>query len=50
MSGQGRRPLSLEMFRQMAQERFEHLKRAVEGQGGGLYDHKDFFLPAGSVI
>lgn len=50
MSGQGRRPLSLEMFRQMAQEGFEHLERGVERQGGDLYDHKDFFLPAGSAI
>lgn len=34
----------------MAQEGFEHLDGADEGQGSGLYDHKDFFLPSRSVI
>lgn len=34
----------------MAQEGFEHLDGGEEGQGSGLYDHKDFFLPSRSVM
>lgn len=46
----GRKPLSLEMFKQMTQEGSEHLDEGVERQEGDLYDHKDFFLPLGFMI
>lgn len=34
----------------MAQMGFEHLEGRMEGEGGGLYDCKDFSLPGGSMI